>query len=178
VKVTSLSIPDVLLIEPQVHEDERGLFFESFNQRKFEKIIGTNIKFVQDNHSYSTKNVLRGLHYQVPPMSQAKLVRVVHGEVFDVAVDIRKKSPTYKQWVGKKLSAENRRQLWIPEGFAHGFLTLTDSASLLYKVTNYYSKNCERCILWQDTDINIDWKNSNKPLLSSKDTKAKLLSEI
>ena len=177
-KAVNLSIPDILLVEPQVYEDERGLFFESFNQKEFEKITGRDVNFMQDNQSHSTKNVLRGLHYQVHPMSQAKLVRVVYGEVFDVAVDIRKDSPTYKQWVGQKLSAENKRQLWIPEGFAHGFLTLTDSASLLYKVTNYYSKSCERSISWRDSDINIDWKNIDKPLLSSKDIKAKPLSEV
>ncbi|MEO1944098.1 MAG: dTDP-4-dehydrorhamnose 3,5-epimerase, partial [Candidatus Thioglobus sp.] len=159
-KVTNLSIHEVLLIEPEVFRDERGLFFESFNQKEFEEIIGTSVNFVQDNQSYSTKHVLRGLHYQVPPMSQAKLVRVVNGEVFDVAVDIRKDSPTYGQWVGENISAENRKQLWIPEGFAHGFLTLTDSASLLYKVTNFYSKSCERSILWKDSDINIDWQNT------------------
>ena len=177
-KVTNLSIHEVLLIEPEVFRDERGLFFESFNQKEFEEIIGTSVNFVQDNQSYSTKHVLRGLHYQVPPMSQAKLVRVVNGEVFDVAVDIRKDSPTYGQWVGENISAENRKQLWIPEGFAHGFLTLTDSASLLYKVTNYYSKSCERSILWKDSDINIDWQNINKPILSSKDIGVKFLREI
>jgi dTDP-4-dehydrorhamnose 3,5-epimerase len=177
-KVTSLSIPDVLLIEPQVHKDERGLFFESFNQREFEKIIGKSVNFVQDNQSYSTKNVLRGLHYQVHPMSQSKLIRVVSGEVFDVAVDIRKESPTYRQWVGEILSKKNRRQLWIPEGFAHGFLTLTNSASLLYKTTNYYSRDCERSVLWKDSDININWKNINEPLLSNKDTNAKPLREM
>jgi len=137
-----------------------------------------SVDFVQDNQSYSIKNVLRGLHYQTPPMEQAKLVRVVHGEVFDVAVDIRKNSPTYRQWVGEILSAENRKQLWIPKGFAHGFLTLTDSASLLYKVTNYYSKDCERSILWRDSNIDIDWKNVNNPLLSNKDANAEFLQEV
>jgi dTDP-4-dehydrorhamnose 3,5-epimerase len=177
-KVTNLSIPGVLLIEPQVFRDERGLFFESFNQKEFEEIVGMSVDFVQDNQSYSIKNVLRGLHYQTPPMEQAKLVRVVHGEVFDVAVDIRKNSPTYRQWVGEILSAENRKQLWIPKGFAHGFLTLTDSASLLYKVTNYYSKDCERSILWRDSNIDIDWKNVNNPLLSNKDANAEFLQEV
>jgi len=173
-KVTILSIPDVLLIEPQVFRDKRGLFFESFNQKEFEEIIGESVSFVQDNQSYSIKNVLRGLHYQVPPMSQAKLVRVVHGEVFDVAVDIRKNSPTYLQWVGEVLSSKNKKQLWIPKGFAHGFLTLSESASLLYKATDYYSSDCERSILWEDPDINIDWKNIDKPLLSNKDANAKI----
>jgi len=177
-KVTRLAIHDLLLIEPQVYNDERGNFFESFNQIKFEEIIGSNINFVQDNQSYSTKGVLRGLHYQSSPMEQAKLVNVTHGKVFDVAVDIRKNSQTYGQWVGKILSSENRRQLWIPEGFAHGFLTLTDSASLFYKVTNYYSKSCERGIFWNDSDINIHWPNVDKPLLSSKDANAKFLSDI
>jgi dTDP-4-dehydrorhamnose 3,5-epimerase len=177
-KVTNLSIPGVLLIEPQVFRDERGLFFESFNQKEFEEIVGMSVDFVQDNQSYSIKNVLRGLHYQTPPMEQAKLVRVVHGEVFDVAVDIRKNSPTYRQWVGEILSAENRKQLWIPKGFAHGFLTLTDSASLLYKVTSYYSKDCERSILWRDSNIDIDWKNVNNPLLSNKDANAEFLQEV
>jgi dTDP-4-dehydrorhamnose 3,5-epimerase len=177
-KATNLSIPDVVLIEPEVYSDERGFFFESFNQRKLEEIIGVSVNFVQDNQSCSTRHVLRGLHYQVPPMSQAKLVRVVSGKVFDVAVDVRRHSPTYRQWVGEILSAENRKQLWIPEGFAHGFLTLSDSASLLYKVTNYYSKKCERSILWKDSAINIDWKNIKEPILSSKDFNAKFLLEV
>ena len=177
-KATNLSIPDVVLIEPEVYSDERGFFFESFNQRKLEEIIGVSVNFVQDNQSCSTRHVLRGLHYQVPPMSQAKLVRVGSGKVFDVAVDVRRHSPTYRQWVGEILSAENRKQLWIPEGFAHGFLTLSDSASLLYKVTNYYSKKCERSILWKDSAINIDWKNIKEPILSSKDFNAKFLLEV
>ena len=177
-KATNLSIPDVVLIEPEVYSDERGFFFESFNQRKLEEIIGVSVNFVQDNQSCSTRHVLRGLHYQVPPMSQAKLVRVVSGKVFDVAVDVRRHSPTYRRWVGEILSAENRKQLWIPEGFAHGFLTLSDSASLLYKVTNYYSKKCERSILWKDSAINIDWKNIKEPILSSKDFNAKFLLEV
>ena len=177
-KATNLSIPDVVLIEPEVYSDERGFFFESFNRRKLEEIIGVSVNFVQDNQSCSTRHVLRGLHYQVPPMSQAKLVRVVSGKVFDVAVDVRRHSPTYRQWVGEILSAENRKQLWIPEGFAHGFLTLSDSASLLYKVTKYYSKKCERSILWKDSAINIDWKNIKEPILSSKDFNAKFLLEV
>ena len=177
-KATNLSIPDVVLIEPEVYSDERGFFFESFNQRKLEEIIGVSVNFVQDNQSCSTRHVLRGLHYQVPPMSLAKLVRVVSGKVFDVAVDVRRHSPTYRQWVGEILSAENRKQLWIPEGFAHGFLTLSDSASLLYKVTTDYSKKCERSILWKDSAINIDWKNIKEPILSSKDFNAKFLLEV
>ena len=174
-KVINLPIPDVLLIEPKVYSDDRGFFFESFNQKKFEKIIGTSINFVQDNHSYSTKDVLRGLHYQVSPRVQAKLVRVVSGGVFDVAVDVRENSPTYRQWVGEILTSKNKKQLWIPEGFAHGFLTLTDTAEVLYKVTDYYSKECERGIFWKDSNIGIDWENIHEPLLSSKDANASFL---
>mgnify|MGYP006415765753 CR=1 FL=1 len=177
-KVTRLAIPDLLLIEPQVYNDERGNFFESFNQIKFEEIIGSNINFVQDNQSHSKKNVLRGLHYQVSPMEQAKLVRVISGKVFDVVVDIRKESPTYKQWVGKVISSENMVQMWIPEGFAHGFYTLSDSAILLYKTTSFYSKEHERIVLWEDQDLGINWKNTIRPILSDKDANAKILRKI
>jgi dTDP-4-dehydrorhamnose 3,5-epimerase len=145
-KVTPLKITDVKLIEPDVFEDERGFFYESFNQQKFNEAIGQNITFVQDNHSKSSKGVLRGLHYQEAPFAQGKLVRVVAGKVFDVAVDIRRDSPTYGQWVSEILSAENKKQLWIPEGFAHGFLTLSHECEFLYKTTNYYSKKHERII--------------------------------
>jgi len=170
-RVTDTKIPDVKLLEPTVFEDERGFFFESFNLRKFEEVIGRTVNFVQDNHSQSIKGVLRGLHYQLPPYSQGKLVRVVHGEVFDVAVDIRKSSPTFGQWVGEKLSAENKKQLWIPEGFAHGFLTLTGSAEFLYKTNNYYSAESERSIFWKDNVIDIQWPSLGtiKPILTEKD---------
>lgn len=167
--VTQTAIPDVLVIEPDVFGDERGFFFESFNQKKFEQVIGKEVRFVQDNHSKSAGGVLRGLHYQLPPHAQGKLVRVVQGEVFDVAVDIRKNSPTFGQWVGEILSAENKKQLWIPEGFAHGFLTLSETAEFLYKTTDYYAPDSETSIIWDDTQLNIDWPKSNQILLSQKD---------
>lgn len=170
-RVSDTKIPDVKLLEPTVFNDGRGFFFESFNLRKFEEVIGRNVNFVQDNHSQSVKGVLRGLHYQLPPYSQGKLVRVVHGEVFDVAVDIRGSSPTFGQWVGETLSAENKKQLWIPEGFAHGFLTLTASAEFLYKTNNYYSAESERSISWKDRNINIQWPalEDISPILNEKD---------
>lgn len=155
--IIDTNIPDVKIIEPKVFGDERGFFFESFNQQQFEAAIGRSVTFVQDNHSKSSKGVLRGLHYQLPPNSQGKLVRCVVGEVFDVAVDIRKHSPTFGQWVGVYLSAENKRQLWIPEGFAHGFLTLTEGAEFLYKTTAGYHPDSERSIVWNDKDIQIAW---------------------
>ena len=156
-KVTPLSIPDVLLIEPQIFGDVRGFFFESFNQNKFEEVIGKKINFVQDNHSKSIKGVLRGLHYQLAPKAQGKLVRVIQGEVFDVAVDLRKSSPTFGKWVGEILSADNKKQMWIPEGFAHGFVTLSDTAEFLYKTTDFYSKEHEQAIRWNDETIGIQW---------------------
>ena len=168
-KATPLAIPEVILFEPTVFTDERGFFFESFNHKKFEEAVGYGVNFVQDNHSKSTKGVLRGLHYQLPPKAQGKLVRVTQGEVFDVAVDIRKNSPTFGKWVGEKLSAENKKQLWVPEGFAHGFLTLSETAEFLYKVTNYYSKEYERSIIWNDPNIGIDWTLQEQPQLSEKD---------
>jgi dTDP-4-dehydrorhamnose 3,5-epimerase len=174
-KITRLDIPDVILIEPDVFGDERGFFFESFNQKSFEEATGISPTFVQDNHSKSSKGVLRGLHYQLTPMAQGKLVRVIQGEVFDVAVDIRKSSPTFGKWVGEALSADNKRQLWIPEGFAHGFLTVTESAEFLYKATDYYSPNLERCIKWNDPEIGIVWPRELEPRLSSKDQKSKSL---
>ena len=177
-KVSKLTIPDVLLIEPTIYNDKRGYFFESFNKKEFEKKIGFDLNFVQDNQSYSVENVLRGLHYQVYPMEQDKLVGVAHGKVFDVAVDIRRSSPTYGQWGGEVLSSENKKQLWIPKGFAHGFLTLSNDTSLCYKVTNYYSKSCERSIVWNDPNININWNFTHKPILSEKDEVAKILQEI
>ncbi|MGL4601041.1 MAG: dTDP-4-dehydrorhamnose 3,5-epimerase [Plesiomonas sp.] len=167
--VIKTAIPDVLIFEPKVFGDERGFFFESFNHKLFEEAIGYPVTFVQDNHSKSSKGVLRGLHYQLPPYAQGKLVRCVAGEVFDVAVDIRKSSPTFGQWVGVRLSGENKRQLWIPEGFAHGFLTLTETAEFLYKTTNYYAPTHERCIVWNDITIDIDWTSELLPQLSLKD---------
>lgn len=167
-KATPLAIPDVYLIEPQVFGDERGFFFESFNQAKFEQAIGKKVNFVQDNHSKSSKGVLRGLHYQ-DPKPQGKLVRVTQGEVFDVAVDIRKDSPTYGKWVAEILSADNKKQLWIPEGLAHGFLVLSDTAEFLYKTTDYYAPEHEQCILWNDPDLRIKWPLNGLPKLSLKD---------
>ncbi len=167
-KVTPTAIPDVLLIEPKVFGDVRGFFFESFNQKAFEQATGLKVAFVQDNHSKSALNVLRGLHYQVS-QPQGKLIRVVQGEVFDVAVDIRKDSKTFGQWVGEILSAENKKQLWIPPGFAHGFLTLSESAEFLYKTTDYYSPEYECCIAWNDPKIGIKWPLTAAPLLSEKD---------
>jgi dTDP-4-dehydrorhamnose 3,5-epimerase len=167
-KVTPLKIPDVKLIEPSVFEDERGFFYESFNQQKFNKEIGENITFVQDNHSKSSKGVLRGLHYQEEPFAQGKLVRVIVGEVFDVAVDVRKDSPTYGQWVAEVLSGENKKQLWIPEGFAHGFLTLSNEAEFLYKTTDFYNKESEKSIHWKNNEFNIDWPKVEARVLTSK----------
>lgn len=168
-QVIDTKIPDVKIIEPTVFEDARGFFFESFNHKMFEEKVGCKVTFVQDNHSKSIKGVLRGLHYQLPPHAQGKLVRVVQGKVFDVAVDIRKSSPSFGQWVGEVLSAENRKQLWIPEGFAHGFLTLSETAEFLYKTTNYYAPSCEKCIWWNDKTLNIAWPFQEKPNLSEKD---------
>lgn len=170
-------IPDVIIFEPKVFGDERGFFLESFNQKTFEEATGLKREFVQDNHSKSSKGVLRGLHYQLPPMAQGKLVRVVQGEVFDVAVDIRKSSPTFGQWVGVNLSAENKRQLWIPEGFAHGFLTLSETAEFLYKTTNYYSPKDERSLRWNDADVGVVWPTMQiPPTLSAKDLNAETFS--
>ncbi len=168
-EATRLSIPDVILFTPKVYGDERGFFYESFNQQRFEELTGLKREFVQDNHSKSQQGVLRGLHYQLPPKAQGKLVRVVQGEVFDVAVDIRKSSATFGQWVGAILSAENKQQLWIPEGFAHGFVTLSETAEFLYKTTDYYSPEHERCIIWSDKVINITWPKNIDIMLSAKD---------
>ncbi|MCA2643258.1 MAG: dTDP-4-dehydrorhamnose 3,5-epimerase [Microcystis aeruginosa Ma_QC_Ca_00000000_S207] len=167
-KVIPTEIPDVLIIEPQVYGDDRGFFLESFNQKDFREKAGVNTTFVQDNHSMSLKNVLRGLHYQIPN-PQGKLVRVVSGSVFDVAVDARKSSPTFGQWVGCVLSAENKRIFWVPEGFAHGFLVLSDRAEFLYKTTNYYYPQYEKTIAWNDADLGIDWPLETPPILSPKD---------
>ncbi|TRT72965.1 MAG: dTDP-4-dehydrorhamnose 3,5-epimerase [Microcystis sp. M_OC_Ca_00000000_S217Cul] len=167
-KVITTEIPDVLIIEPQVYGDDRGFFLESFNQRDFREKTGVNTTFVQDNHSMSLKNVLRGLHYQIPN-PQGKLVRVVNGSVFDVAVDARQSSPTFGQWVSCVLSAENKRIFWVPEGFAHGFLVLSERAEFLYKTTNYYYPQYEKTILWNDADLGIDWPLDTPPILSPKD---------
>lgn len=174
--VIKTAISDVLIFEPKVFGDDRGFFFESFNHKQFEEAVGYPVTFVQDNHSKSSKGVLRGLHYQLPPHAQSKLVRCVAGEVFDVAVDIRKSSPTFGQWVGVHLSGENKRQLWIPEGFAHGFVTLSESADFLYKTTNYYHHESEGSICWNDSEINIEWPIEGA-LLSEKDKVAQKFSE-
>jgi dTDP-4-dehydrorhamnose 3,5-epimerase len=167
-KVTATEIPDVLLVEPKVFGDERGFFFESFNQRVWLEKTGIDRSFVQDNHSRSCRGVLRGLHYQIR-QSQGKLVRVVAGEVFDVAVDLRRGSATFGRWVGVYLSAENKKQLWIPEGFGHGFVVLSEMAEFLYRTTDYYAPEHERCIIWNDPDIGICWPIDFAPLLSEKD---------
>lgn len=166
--VVSMAIPDVLLIEPKVFGDDRGFFFESFNEQRFAAAVGKTVEFVQDNHSRSARGVLRGLHYQIQ-QPQGKLVRVVSGEVFDVAVDIRKNSSTFGLWVGALLSAENKRQMWIPEGFAHGFVVTSDSAEFLYKTTDYWAPEHERCIAWNDPAIGIEWPITGSPILSGKD---------
>lgn len=168
-KATRLAIPDVILLEPKVFGDARGFFYESFNQETFRRLTGLEVRFVQDNHSRSARNVLRGLHYQLPPKAQGKLVRVVAGEVFDVAVDIRKDSPTFGQWVGEVLSAENHRQLWIPPGFAHGFLVVSEYAEFLYKTTEYYAPEYERGIRWDDPELAIPWPLKGEPVVSEKD---------
>jgi dTDP-4-dehydrorhamnose 3,5-epimerase len=172
-----LAIPEVILFSPKVFGDERGFFFESFNARAFADVIGADLNFVQDNHSKSVRGVLRGLHYQLSPHAQGKLVRVVRGAVFDVAVDIRKKSSTFGKWVGAELSAENKQQLWIPPGFAHAFVTLSETAEFLYKTTDYYAQESERCIAWNDPDIGIEWPISGEPILSAKDQRGVLLKE-
>ena len=167
-KATPTSIPDVLLVEPRVFGDARGFFFESWNERAFSEAVGRAVRFVQDNHSSSARNVLRGLHYQVR-QPQGKLVRVIAGEVFDVAVDIRRASPTFGRWVGERLSAENRRMLWVPEGFAHGFVVLSESAEFLYKTTDYYAPEHERTLLWNDPAVGVRWPFEGEPLLKPKD---------
>jgi dTDP-4-dehydrorhamnose 3,5-epimerase len=169
-KATPTAIPDVLVIEPKVFGDSRGFFYESFNQEAFNKATGLDVQFVQDNHSRSTKGVLRGLHYQLPPFAQGKLVRCTRGAVWDVAVDIRKSSPTFGQWAGAELTEDNHKQLWIPPGFAHGFIVLSDSADFLYKTTAYYAPTHDRCIAWNDSQLAIDWPATcMAPQLSAKD---------
>jgi len=177
-KVTTTAIEDLLILEPQVFGDERGFFLESFNQKLFDDAIGREVRFVQDNHSRSTKGVLRGLHYQLPPHAQGKLVRVTQGSVFDVAVDMRRSSPSFGQWVGVELSGQNHRQLWLPPGLAHGFLVLSDSADFLYKTTGYYAPQAEGCVRWDDPAIGIDWPRQGRPpILSTKDAAAPRLAE-
>jgi dTDP-4-dehydrorhamnose 3,5-epimerase len=175
VKVTATEIPGVLILEPVVFEDERGFFFESFNQRKFEDFADLKLRFVQDNQSHSARNVLRGLHYQIE-QPQGKLVHVSRGEIFDVAVDLRRKSPAFGKWTSVKLSAENKKQIWIPEGLAHGFLVLSETADVLYKVTDYYAPQYERSLLWNDPRIGIAWPLDHKPIMSTKDRAALPLS--
>lgn len=176
-QITPTNIPDVMIIEPKVYSDDRGFFYESFNEKVFQEATGLKVHFVQDNHSRSVKGVLRGLHYQLPPAAQGKLVRVVAGEIFDVAVDIRKRSPTFGKWVGGVLSAEDKRQLWIPAGFAHGFAVLSETAEVLYKATDFYAPAQERCILWNDPALAIDWRLDGEPCLSAKDLQGKLFSD-
>lgn len=170
------AISDVMIIEPKVFGDDRGFFFESFNEKNFNQAIGKEINFVQDNHSLSKRAVLRGLHYQIK-QPQGKLVRVISGEVFDVAVDLRKNSATFGQCVGEHLSADNKKLLWIPEGFAHGFIVLSESAEFLYKTTDYYAPEYECCIIWNDSDLNIDWNCNSLPELSAKDKQGVLFTE-
>lgn len=176
-QITRLAIPDVLRIEPRVFGDERGFFYESFHQARFEAAVGRSVTFVQDNHSKSAHNVLRGLHYQIR-QPQGKLVRVVAGSVFDVAVDLRRSSPTFGQWVGEVLSAENKAQMWVPEGFAHGFLVLSQSAEVVYKTTDYYAPEYERCLAWSDPSLKINWPIYEPPITSAKDNKGQALTEI
>jgi dTDP-4-dehydrorhamnose 3,5-epimerase len=170
-----LALPEVVLFTPKVFGDERGFFFESFSEREFLEATGLDYRFVQDNHSKSVKGVLRGLHYQLSPHAQGKLVRVVQGAVFDVTVDIRKSSPNFGKWVGAMLSADNKQQLWIPPGFAHGFVTLTDTAEFLYKTTDFYAPQSERCIAWDEPSIGVNWQYTETPQLSSKDLQGALL---
>lgn len=175
--VTPTAIPDVLLLEPRAFADDRGYFFESYNARDFREATGLQVEFVQDNHSMSVQGVLRGLHYQIQH-PQGKLMRTVRGSVFDVAVDLRKSSPTFGRWVGALLSAENRRQLWIPPGFAHGFLALSDTAEVLYKITDYWYPEYERTLLWKDPALGIDWPLDGEPRLAPKDIAGKAFGEL
>lgn len=178
-KIFSTKLKEIKIIQSKIIKDERGFFYESFNSRDFNHALGYEVFFVQDNHSKSKKDVLRGLHYQLPPFAQAKLVKVISGIIFDVAVDIRMSSPTFGEWVGEIISAENKKQLWIPEGFAHGFLILSDQAEIIYKTNNYYNPKFERQIKWNDSDISITWPNTfvTQPIQSQKDINAKMLKE-
>lgn len=175
-KVTATAIPEVLLVEPRVFGDDRGFFYESFNLKQWQEKTGFSRAFVQDNHSRSARGVLRGLHYQIK-QSQGKLVRVVVGEVFDVAVDLRRSSPTFGKWVGAILSADNKKQLWVPEGFGHGFVVLSEAAEFLYRTTDYWAPEHERCIIWNDPDIGIEWPIDQHPILSPKDAAGALFRE-
>ena len=168
-KVTPLAIPEILLIEPKIYEDARGHFYESHNARSFDEAVGRHVQFVQDNHSLSHRGVVRGLHYQLAPAPQGKLVRVVAGEAFDVAVDIRRSSPSFGRWVGEMLSEANHRQMWIPEGFAHGFMALNDGTEVLYKASDFYHRAAEHAIRWDDPDLGITWPQGLAPILSDKD---------
>lgn len=176
-RVTPLSLPEVLILEPQVHGDSRGFLFESYRKARFADAVGREIEFVQDNHSRSGRGVLRGLHYQAPPHTQGKLVRVISGEIFDVAVDIRPQSPSFGRWAGARLSSDNFRQIWVPEGFAHGFVVLSETAEVIYKNTNYYMPSHERSIFWSDPAIGIEWPLDGAPILSNKDAVAPLLAD-
>lgn len=176
-KVTSTTLPDVLVIEPQVFGDSRGFFLESFNQRNFNAATGTDFAFVQDNHSRSARHVLRGLHYQVEK-PQGKLVRVLKGAIFDVVVDLRRSSPAFGRWLGMRLDAERHQQLWVPPGFAHGFLVLTDSADVAYKTTDYYAPALERCVMWNDPALGINWPLGVQPTLSEKDRAGKPFADV
>ncbi|QXB22133.1 dTDP-4-dehydrorhamnose 3,5-epimerase [Lelliottia amnigena] len=169
--VIETDIPDVLIFEPKVFGDDRGFFFESFNQHVFEEAVGRQVNFVQDNHSSSSMGVLRGLHYQLNPFAQAKLVRCVRGAIFDVAVDLRKDSSTFGRWIGVELSADNKKQIWIPEGFAHGFIALEDDSEIIYKTNNFYSQECERAIIWNDANLSIEWP-IQPDIISEKDKQA------
>lgn len=173
-KITATELPEVLILEPRVHGDARGFFLESYNERAFRDAVGYDVHFVQDNHSRSTRGVLRGLHYQLPPHAQGKLVRVTAGKVFDVAVDVRRDSPRFGRWAGAELTGENQQQLWIPPGFAHGFLVLSDSADFLYKTTDYYAPIAERAVRWDDEQVGIGWPLApgEQPLVSGKDSAA------
>jgi len=177
-KVTTTAIEGLLILEPRVFGDERGFFLESYNQKAFDDALGHEVRFVQDNHSRSAKGVLRGLHYQLPPHAQGKLVRVTQGSVFDVAVDMRRSSPSFGRWVGVELTGQNHRQLWLPPGMAHGFLVTSDSADFLYKATQYYAPHAERCVRWDDPSIDIDWPAlASAPVLSAKDAAAPPLAD-
>lgn len=178
-KVTKTTIDGVLILEPRAFGDDRGFFFESFNEKVFAATVGHDVRFVQDNHSRSTKGVLRGMHFQTAPHAQGKLVRVTQGAVFDVALDIRRDSPTYGTWVGVDLTGDNHKQLWIPPGLAHGFMVTSDVADFLYKTTDYYAPHAERCVRWDDPDLGISWPNLGAPpILSAKDAAAKPLKDI
>ena len=176
-KITPLSFKDILLIEPEVFKDERGFFFESFNQRIFNKLIGREVKFVQDNQSKSKKNVIRGLHFQIEK-PQIKLIKVISGSIFDVVVDIRKQSKNFGKHISVELNSEDNKQLWVPEGFAHGFLVLSEIAEVQYKVSEFWDPELERSLLWSDEDLNINWPLSSNPIISSKDQKASLIKDF